>query len=168
MDDFNGKLNNIEKLIKLCEQSQLVSLFYQDTTLSIQFNKLETKAEYSVNTYQKDNKDYAIKLKKGNVEIGLDDYVITDTPKMNTMEKEDIITIVSPFVGTVCFSNQIKLGGNDLHIQKGDEVCSIEAMKIYNDIKSPVSGTILKIFVNDCSLVEYEQPILEIRADEKV
>jgi len=74
-------------------------------------------------------------------------------------------TVVSSFVGTIEFSNQIKLGGDDIHINKGDVICSVEAMKLYNDIKSPVSGTIVEILVKDSSLVEYEQPILKIKVD---
>lgn len=165
MDDLNSKLNVIDKLIKQCEQSRLVSFAYQDTMFSIRFSKVEAEADQSTNKSQKANIENASEFKIDNLEINLDENAITDISKMDNQENEDIVTIVSPFVGTVEFSNQIKLGGNDIHINKGDVICSIEAMKIYNDIKSPVSGTIIEILVKDSNLVEYEQPILKIRVD---
>lgn len=165
MDDLNSKLNVIDKLIKQCEQSKLVSFAYQDAMFSIRFSKVKAKADHSTNVIQKVTMENTSELKLGNIEIDLDEYAITDISQMDKQENEDIITIVSPFVGTVEFSNQIKLGGNDIHINKGDVICSVEAMKIYNDIKAPASGTIVEILVKDCSLVEYEQPILKIRVD---
>ncbi len=157
MDDLNNKLNAIDKLIKQCEQSRLVSFAYQDTMFSIQFSKVAKKAKQSI----KDASEFKI----DDLENKLDEYAITDNSQMDNQEKEDIVTIVSPFVGELEFSNQIKLGGNDIYINRGEVVCSIEAMKIYNDIKSTVSGTIIEILVKDCDLIEYEQPILKIRVD---
>jgi acetyl-CoA carboxylase biotin carboxyl carrier protein len=44
-------------------------------------------------------------------------------------------------------------------IQKGDKVCIIEAMKLFNEIESEVSGKIVKVLVDDASPVEYDQPL---------
>lgn len=162
MDDLNNKLNIIDKLIKQCEQSKLVSFAYQDAVLSIRFNKVKAEADHSTNVIQKLTMENDSDLKIGNMKIDIDEYAITD---ISQMDKKDIVTIVSPFVGTVEFSNQIKLGDNNIYINKGDVICSVEAMKIYNDIKAPASGTIVEMLVKDCSLLEYEQPILKIRVD---
>ncbi len=165
MDDLNSKLNVINQLIKQCEQSKLISFAYQDTMFSIRFSKVKAEADYSTNAFQKVTMENGSELKIGNIEIDLDENAITDISQMDKLVNEDIVTIVSSFVGTVEFSNQIKLGGNNIHIKKGDVLCSVEAMKIYNDIEAPASGTIVEILVKDCSLVEYEQPILKIRVD---
>jgi acetyl-CoA carboxylase biotin carboxyl carrier protein len=165
MDDLNSKSNVIDKLIKQCEQSKLVSFAFQDAMFSIRFSKVEAEADQSTNVIQKKTMENGSKLKLNNIEIDLDEYAITDILQMDKQENEEIIAIVSPFVGTVEFSNQIKLGSNDIHVNKGDVICSIEAMKIFNDIKAPASGAIVEILVEDCSLVEYEQPILKIRVD---
>lgn len=162
MDDLNSKLNVIDKLIKQCEQSKLVSFAYQDAMLSIRFSKVKAEADHSTNLVQKLTMEKDSDLKIGNMKIDLDEYAITDISQMG---EKDIVTIVSPFVGTVEFSNQIKLGDNNIYINKGDVICSVEAMKIYNDIKAPASGTIVEMLVKDCSLLEYEQPILKIRVD---
>jgi len=56
----------------------------------------------------------------------------------------------------------------DLFVQVGDKVspgtvlCVIEAMKLFNEIESEVSGTIVKIFPDDASPVEYDQPLFLI------
>lgn len=165
MDDINFRSNVIEKLIKQCEQSKLVSFAYQDAMFSIHFSKAEVDADYGTNIIQKTAMENTPKFKSGNIENNLDEYAIADFSQAGKQENEDIVTIVSPFVGTIEFSNQIKIVNNDVHVSKGDVICSIEAMKIFNDIKAPASGIIVDILVKDCSLVEYEQAILKIRVD---
>lgn len=45
-------------------------------------------------------------------------------------------------------------------VKAGDPVCIIEAMKLFNEIESEVSGKIVKILVDDSSPVEYDQPLM--------
>ena len=165
MDELNTKSNIIDKLIKKCEQSNLASFAYQDAMFSIHFSKVETGENHSPNLLQKVTNENSSESKNGSIETDLDECALTDTREMDTRANKDIVIIVSPFVGRVEFSNQIKLVDNDIYVHKGDVICSIEAMKIFNDIKAPVSGTVVNILVEDCGLVEYEQPILKIRVD---
>ena len=44
-------------------------------------------------------------------------------------------------------------------ISEGDVVCVVEAMKLFNEIESEVSGKIVKILVDDASPIEYDQPL---------
>ena len=44
-------------------------------------------------------------------------------------------------------------------IAEGDVLCIIEAMKLFNEIESEVSGKIVKILVDDASPVEFDQPL---------
>ena len=44
-------------------------------------------------------------------------------------------------------------------IQKGDVLCVIEAMKLFNEIESEIKGKIVKILVDDMSPVEFDQPL---------
>lgn len=48
------------------------------------------------------------------------------------------------------------------HVDKGDVLFILEAMKVMNEIKSPISGTLRKILVNNGDMVEFSQVILEI------
>ncbi|MBT6953407.1 MAG: acetyl-CoA carboxylase, biotin carboxyl carrier protein, partial [Flavobacteriaceae bacterium] len=45
---------------------------------------------------------------------------------------------------------------------EGDVLCVIEAMKLFNEIESELSGTIVKILVDDASPVEFDQPLFVI------
>jgi acetyl-CoA carboxylase biotin carboxyl carrier protein len=47
-------------------------------------------------------------------------------------------------------------------VKEGDVLCVIEAMKLFNEIESEVSGTIVKILVDDASPVEFDQPLFVI------
>lgn len=47
-------------------------------------------------------------------------------------------------------------------IKEGDVVCIIEAMKLFNEIESEVSGKIVKVLVDDSSPVEFDQPLFVV------
>ena len=47
-------------------------------------------------------------------------------------------------------------------IAAGDTVCIIEAMKLFNEVESEVSGKIVKVLVEDSSPVEFDQPLFLI------
>ena len=72
------------------------------------------------------------------------------------------ITIKSPIIGTFYRKPSpdkpafVEVGTS---INKGDVLCVIEAMKLFNDIESEVSGKIVKILVDDSSPVEFDQPL---------
>ena len=72
------------------------------------------------------------------------------------------ITIKSPIIGTFYRKPSpdkpffVEVGSD---ISKGDVLCVIEAMKLFNDIESEVSGKIVKILVDDSSPVEFDQPL---------
>jgi len=77
-------------------------------------------------------------------------------------EDEKYITINSPIIGTFYRKPSpdkppfVEVGSQ---INKGDVLCVIEAMKLFNDIESEVSGKVVKILVDDSSPVEFDQPL---------
>jgi acetyl-CoA carboxylase biotin carboxyl carrier protein len=72
------------------------------------------------------------------------------------------VIIKSPMIGTFYKSSNpetpsfVEVGGK---VTVGSPVCIIEAMKLFNEIESEVSGTIVKILVDNASPVEYDQPL---------
>jgi acetyl-CoA carboxylase biotin carboxyl carrier protein len=72
------------------------------------------------------------------------------------------VTIKSPMIGTFYRSASPDkppfIGVGD-EIAPGKVVCIIEAMKLFNEIESEVSGKIIKVLVEDASPVEYDQPL---------
>ena len=72
------------------------------------------------------------------------------------------ITIKSPMIGTFYRSSNpekpffVNVGDE---VKTGQVVCIIEAMKLFNEIESEVSGKIVKVLVDNSSPVEYDQPL---------
>ena len=77
-------------------------------------------------------------------------------------ENSNYITIKSPMIGTFY---RRPSPDKDLFVSVGDSVavgdviCIVEAMKLFNEIESEVSGRIVKILVDDISPIEYDQPL---------
>jgi acetyl-CoA carboxylase biotin carboxyl carrier protein len=77
-------------------------------------------------------------------------------------ENSNYITVKSPMIGTFYRKPSpdkpmfVEVGST---ISKGDTLCVIEAMKLFNEIESEVSGKIVKILVDDMSPVEFDQPL---------
>ena len=88
---------------------------------------------------------------------------VTEAPApVSAQDDSKLITVKSPMIGTFYRSSGpdkdafVSVGST---IQKGDKVCIIEAMKLFNEIESEVSGKIVKVLVDDASPVEYDQPL---------
>ena len=80
----------------------------------------------------------------------------------STDDSSRYITIKSPMIGTFYRSSSpdkpmfVNVGDE---VKTGQVVCIIEAMKLFNEIESEVSGKIVKILVDNSSPVEYDQPL---------
>jgi acetyl-CoA carboxylase biotin carboxyl carrier protein len=74
----------------------------------------------------------------------------------------DVLTIKSPMIGTFYTSSNptspvlVNVGDE---VKKGQVVCIIEAMKLFNEIESEVSGRIVKVLVQNATPVEFDQPL---------
>lgn len=79
---------------------------------------------------------------------------------------ENYITIKSPMIGTFYRSPSpdkpsfVNVGDE---IKQGQVLCIIEAMKLFNEIESEVSGKIVKVLADDASPVEYDQPLFLVQ-----
>lgn len=91
------------------------------------------------------------------------------TPAIPATEKKNeenpsgnFITVKAPMIGTFYRSSSpdkdpfVKVGDK---VKKGDVLCVIEAMKLFNEIQSEVSGKIAKVMVDNAQAVEYDQPL---------
>ena len=83
-----------------------------------------------------------------------------ETPKKD--DDDHLIVIKSPMIGTFYRKPSpdkpsfVEVGSN---VKAGDTVCVIEAMKLFNEIESDVTGKIVKVLVDDSSPVEFDQPL---------
>lgn len=137
------KLDEIEKVIKLFEKADISSLEVEDEGIKIKLTKEMTPVIV--------NSEVSKDLKE----------VPSRTGKAKDDEDEKN-TIKSPLVGTyhqAPFQDGkpfVKVGSV---VHKGDKLCIIEAMKVMNEIKAPSDGTITKIFCEEGSMVEFDQPL---------
>jgi acetyl-CoA carboxylase biotin carboxyl carrier protein len=91
---------------------------------------------------------------------------VAQTPAQQTPvaadEDSKYVIIKSPIIGTFYRKPSpdkpvfIEVGDN---IGVGDVLCVIEAMKLFNEIESEISGKIVKVLVDDSSPVEFDQPL---------
>lgn len=92
----------------------------------------------------------------------------SEAPKAAPADESRYVPIKSPMVGTFYRSSSpdkppyVEVGS---HVKKGDVVCIIEAMKLFNEIESEVSGTIVKVMVENESPVEYDQVLFLVDPD---
>lgn len=86
----------------------------------------------------------------------------SEASSSSTDNESKYITIKSPMIGTFYRKPS---PDKDSFISVGDEVstgtvvCIIEAMKLFNEIESEVSGKIVKVLADDMSPIEYDQPL---------
>jgi acetyl-CoA carboxylase biotin carboxyl carrier protein len=91
-------------------------------------------------------------------------------PEVDLRGGEDLHLVNSPIVGTFYGSPSpgaeafVKVGS---HVDKGQTLCIVEAMKLMNEIESEISGEVLRIFVENGAPVEYGQPLFGIRPSRK-
>ena len=79
---------------------------------------------------------------------------------------DSLVTIDSPMVGTYYAASDpdsapfVQVGTT---IQPGAVLCILEAMKVFNEIKAEIAGTIEKILVKNSEAVEFGQPLFQVR-----
>ena len=86
-------------------------------------------------------------------------------PVIQPETPSNLVTIKSPIIGTFYRKpspdkdNFVNVGDE---ISEGQTLCVIEAMKLFNEIESDISGKIVKILVDDATPVEFDQPLFVI------
>jgi acetyl-CoA carboxylase biotin carboxyl carrier protein len=88
-----------------------------------------------------------------------------DKPAAAPAHAGNTVTIKSPMIGTFYRSPSpdkpvfVNIGDE---IKAGQVICIIEAMKLFNEIESEISGRIVKVLVDESSPVEYDQPLFVV------
>ena len=90
---------------------------------------------------------------------------IQETTQSVNLENDNQVIVKSPIIGTFYRKPSpdkpsfVEVGQS---VSKGDVLCVIEAMKLFNEIESDFTGKIVKILVDDQSPVEFDQPLFII------
>lgn len=87
---------------------------------------------------------------------------VAETAVPDSAANGNYIEIKSPMIGTFYRKPSpdkdsfVNIGDS---ISEGDVICVVEAMKLFNEIESEISGKIVKVLVDDNSPIEYDQPL---------
>ena len=91
--------------------------------------------------------------------------VMPTLPVVAPVVASNRVTIKSPMIGTFYRSaspDRPSLTEVGSDISKGQPVCIIEAMKLFNEIESEISGRIVEVLVENATPVEYDQPLFVV------
>ena len=148
------KVKEIQDIINFIKKTDL-----DDVSIETENYKIRVKKNNPVVSEIKTNKNTSKQIKKP-IESEVKEVVKNEEKKLS-----NTIIVKSPMIGTFYRSPNPE---SDPFISEGDtikigqKICIIEAMKLFNDIESEVSGKIVKILVDDNSPVEFDQPLFEV------
>ena len=144
-------LKQVEKVVKLVEESNISGL-----TVEMENFKLDVRKEVTVQA------QHAVIA----AHTPVAHHAPTAPAAVPVASTDNLVAIKSPMVGTFYAAASpespafVKVGDT---IQKGDAVCVIEAMKLFNELEAEVAGTVEKILVQNAQSVEYGQELILVR-----
>ena len=163
--------NNIKNLIKILEESNVdeleISTFWGKQTIKIRKNR-SSSTEKNIELLQDTTTIPLQNTIKPNEVPGSELEQIKPTQIHDEVAlKNDAKTVIikAPLVGTFYTSSKPSatpfISEGDT-IKEGQIICIIEAMKIFNEIESEISGKILKILIKNGTPVEYDQDLIVV------
>jgi|TARA_B110000438_G_scaffold92534_1_gene92038 acetyl-CoA carboxylase biotin carboxyl carrier protein len=148
------KIKEIQDIINFIKKSDL-----DDVSIETENYKIRVKKNNTEVVSLEEKKDIPIKIKdklENHEEVNI---------KTEEVENSNHITIKSPMIGTFYRSSTpesepfINVGDS---ITSGQTICIIEAMKLFNEIESELSGKVIEVLIDDTSPVEFDQPLFII------
>lgn len=150
-------IKQIQELVKLVNKSNIGELSIEKNDFKITIKQKKQPIQQFVSPVQQQ-----VSQPQHVLPPSTPSPVTTKAPEPAIAKADNLLTIKSPMIGT--FYRQPG-PGKPIFVNVGDEVeegqvvCIIEAMKLFNEIESEVSGTIVKVLVEDASPVEFDQPL---------
>lgn len=153
----------IQELIKTINRSNIGELSIEDRDFKITIKQKKEQAQQIVAMPQQASVSTPVQSLPSLQQTALSAALPTsDTATPAAAKTDNLITIKSPMIGTFYRKaspdkpSMIEVGDD---IAPGKVVCIIEAMKLFNEIESEISGKIVKVLVENASPVEYDQPL---------
>ncbi len=151
------ELKEIKELIKLVSEAEVSEVEVEKGDFKIAIKKIEDKVTYI----------QAPVAAPAPIQVSVPAAPVASptapaAPAAPTHNASNLITVKSPMIGTFYKSSApdkpsfVNVGDE---IKVGSVLCVVEAMKLFNEIESEVSGTIVKVLVENASPVEYDQPL---------
>jgi acetyl-CoA carboxylase biotin carboxyl carrier protein len=147
----------IQKLIDFISKSDLNEVNIETSELKLQIKRNAN------NPVQYISASESPVVAPRRIEIATESLQENTKPTSETrVESSNLVEIKSPMIGTFYRSagpnkpNFVEVGDE---IAQGGVICILEAMKLFNEIESEISGKIVKVLVEDATPVEYDQPL---------
>lgn len=165
--------NNIKNLIKILEESKVdeleISTFWGKQKIKIRKNAVQSM-DRNIELIQSTPASAIVNTPNITTNIPVEneqEKELVKVEEQNIVSKtnENTETIKAPLVGTYYQSSKPETPPFILEgdiIKVGQVICIIEAMKIFNEIESEVSGKVVKILIKDGTPVEYDQDLIII------
>lgn len=150
----------IQELIKIINKSNIGELSIEEKDFKITIKQKEDNIQTVVAAAPAPI--YAAPTAQAAAPAAAAPVAATPTTTAAAPKADNLITIKSPMIGTFYRKsspdkpNFVEVGDE---VAPGKTVCIIEAMKLFNEIESEVSGKVVKVLVDDASPVEYDQPL---------
>jgi acetyl-CoA carboxylase biotin carboxyl carrier protein len=149
-------LKQIQDLVKMVNKSNISELTIEENEFKITIKQKEDK--YITAPMQVPQQVSMFQQPSPAVNAPISAAPAPSAPKA----ADNLLTIKSPMIGT--FYRKAAPGKPNFveegdEVKVGDVVCIIEAMKLFNEIESEVSGKIVKVLVEDSMPVEFDQPL---------
>ncbi|MGZ5264178.1 MAG: acetyl-CoA carboxylase biotin carboxyl carrier protein [Kaistella sp.] len=153
-------IKDIQNLIKFVSKAEVSEVKYKTKDFEI---TIKTPLGGNEISYMQQPAVYHSAPQQAGSATGHSAAPAANTPaEVPVSEDSKFVTIKSPMIGTFYRKPS---PDKDVFVNVGDEVsngkvvCVIEAMKLFNQIESEISGKIVKILVDDATPVEYDQPL---------
>ena len=151
----------IQELIKIINKSNIGEISIEEKDFRITIRQKEDPAPVYANTAQVSQPAPTLQQPAPPMSLPSTGQP-TIPPVVDAKPADNLVTIKSPMIGTFYRSSSpdkpafVTVGDE---VAVGKTVCIIEAMKLFNEIESEVSGKIIKVLVDDASPVEFDQPL---------
>ena len=157
------KFDQIEKLIKLLDESSINEFRYETEEVNLRICK-NSSVQYVTAESVSAQAQPGSASKSAEVAIVKEAQPVAEPSVDNSAD--DLYEITSPMVGTFYASSNpdappfVEVGSK---VKKNTVVCMLEAMKLFNQIEAEVSGEIAEICVENGQFVEYGQPLFRVK-----
>ncbi len=164
-------LNYLKRLLKLFDESSVTELSIEEEGVKVLMSRQVPQPapmQVTMPTFAGMAGSAPYPVSAPPAQPVVQDGTPAQAPSQTPPPAENLHTVHSPIVGTLYRAPApdadpfVTVGQ---HVQVGDTLCIVEAMKLMNEIESDVAGTITKILVENSQPVEYNQPIFLIKPD---
>lgn len=158
-------LNYLKKLLKIFDESTVTELSIEEEGITLHLAKTTEQPQMQQPTYFM-GAPAAQAAAPAAAPVAAPAAAAPAAPAAPAADAGHIV--LSPIVGTFYRApspdadNFVQVGS---HVNAGDTLCIVEAMKLMNEIESDMTGTIVKVLVDNAHPVEYNQPMFVIKPD---